>query len=130
MKDGTRIVGARRRLRVILHSKDGQLPVAKPLNGPVIEIDVSDFQFASALYGAIITFHREPVILGSDQHPSRFDFLDGMISAAVAVRHLRGRPAECETEELVAEADTENRDSSHGKRANDSRSVGHRVRVT
>src|SRR6476469_3713584 len=34
-EQGAGVVGARRRLGVVLHAKDGKLPVPQPLHGPV-----------------------------------------------------------------------------------------------
>ena len=108
---------SRRCLRMILHPKDGQRPVPKPLDAPVVEIYVGDLQVARTLHISVIAFNREAVILRSDEDATRLDFLYGMISAAVAIGHLRGRPSECQTDKLVAEADTEGGDSSRDKRA-------------
>ena len=123
-------MGARCSLRVILDSKDRQLPVAKALDGSVVEINVGHFEVGGTLYGPLVAFNRETVILRGDEHPTRLDFLDRVISAAVPVGHLSCRPAERETDELVAEAYPECGDSSHGELANDSWGVGDRFGVT
>ena len=53
--------------------------------------------------------HLEPVILGGDVGAARFQVLDGLVGAAVAVGQAAGGGADCQAENLVAQADAHER---------------------
>jgi hypothetical protein len=53
--------------------------------------------------------HREAVVLGGDLDAARAEVLHGMVGAAMAELELEGLPSACKAEDLVAEADAEDR---------------------
>ena len=58
---------ARRSLRVVLHGKDGQPPVAHPLQALVVQVDMGHLHLPGR---EGIQVHAEPVVLGGDLHPA------------------------------------------------------------
>src|SRR5512132_2324238 len=87
LKQGARVVWAGRRLRVILDSEHRQIPVPEAFDGSVIEVHMRDLELTRPLHRPFIAFDREAMILGGNKHSPRLDFLHGMISAAMPVRH-------------------------------------------
>jgi hypothetical protein len=88
------VVGARRGLRMILDSENREGSVPKAFDGPIVQIDVGDFQIRRTLYRLLVSFDGKAVVLRRDQDSARLDFLYRVISAAVSVRHLRRRATE------------------------------------
>jgi hypothetical protein len=62
--------------------------MAQAFNRSVIEVDVGHFQFAGTFDGALISLHCEAVILGGNEHLTRFNLLYRMIPPAMPVGHL------------------------------------------
>src|SRR6476661_8490452 len=104
-----RVVGARGGLWVVLDCKDRELAVHEPLYGSVIQVHVRHPQRRSAGNALFVPHHGKSVILGRYEHPIGIELAHGVISAAVAVRHLRCASAKSEPEELVTEANSQNR---------------------
>ena len=109
---------ARRSFGMILHPENRQVTVSKALYRPVIEGYMSDFQVTGSRHRAIITFNGETMILGCDQHSPGLDLLHRMIPPSMTVGHLDGRTAECQSQELMAEADPKDRHAVRGQRSN------------
>src|SRR4029079_876818 len=106
------VVGARRRFRVILHAEYWQCTVPDSLDGPVIQVDVSDLEVGRSGNPGFVSFDREAVILGGDQHATGLHFLHRMISAAMTVGEFFRRATERESQELMTEANSENRSAA------------------
>src|SRR5213593_534457 len=100
------VVRPRRGLGVILHGEHGLLAVAHALGGAVVEIDVRLHQ-PGLLHGREV--HREAMVLRSDLDAPGEEVLHWMIGAMVAELELVGVAAEGQAENLVAEADAEER---------------------
>src|SRR5436190_549879 len=87
LKQWSGVVGSRCRLGMVLNAKHRKLAMAEPFDRSVVEIHVRDLEVGSAGHRLFIPLNGEAVILRRDQHVTRRDFPDRMISAAVAVRH-------------------------------------------
>src|SRR6266568_4059181 len=99
------------------------------LDRAVIEVDMSHFQVPGTFDRSLVTLDGEAVILRGDKYPAGLDFLHRMVPAAMAIGHFRGRPAESQSEKLVAEANTECRDPLGRQRTDDPRGVCDCVRI-
>src|SRR5581483_7277588 len=126
----TRVVRTRSRFGVILHGEDWLLAVPQPFDRPVVQIDVSHGELWRPGDRILASLHRESVILGRDQHLAGRKVLDGMISAAMTVRHLHRARAVCESQDLMPQADTEYRDIPVGERADDVWRIRYRGGIT
>ena len=74
----------------------------KPFDGAVVQRDVADLRGVAGL-------DREAVVLGGHEHAPRAGHAHRMVRAAVSERKLERPQAEREPDELVAEADAEER---------------------
>src|SRR4051812_47873148 len=119
----------RRCLGMVLHSKHRQLPMTKPFYGPIVQVDVSHFQLTRACDRTLTSGHRKPMVLRCDEHFAGFELLNGMIPAAVAIRHFDRRSAEGQSKKLVAEADPKRWNPSAGDVANNPRRITDCLRV-
>ena len=94
---------------MILDAKHGKRPVAKALNRPVIQVHICDLEVRSAGNPCLAPLHGKPVVLGGDQHAPCGEFLDWVVPTTVPVGKLV-RPAPVgESEDLMPEADPEDR---------------------
>ena len=75
------------------------------LEGPVVQVHVG----RDDVGGEALAVDGEPVVLRRDGHEAARDVLDGVIRAPVPELELERRAAKRETEELVTEADPEDR---------------------
>src|SRR6202521_5951748 len=80
--------------------------MAEAFQGLVVEIDVGDLDVVLA---ERVGVDGEAMVLGCDLDPAVTQILDRMIAAAVAELQLVGLSAEGQAEELMAEADPEDR---------------------
>src|SRR2546421_926462 len=96
-------------LGVVLDRKDGQFPVPNAFYGAVIEVTVRHDQLRGPGYGLRFTLNRETVVLTGDQDLPGLQILHRMVSAPMAVGHLHRPRPEAEAQDLVAEADAEDR---------------------
>src|SRR5882724_6369049 len=95
----------RARLGVVLHGKDLLARDAQPLVAAVEERDVGRHDAG----GQALGHHHEAVILAGDLDAPGFEILDRVVGPAMAARHLRGLAAERQRQQLMAEADAEER---------------------
>ena len=98
------IVGAGAGLGVVLDAECGQVSAAQALHGVVVEVDVGD---VGTGYGAV--GHTEVVVLAGDLHRSGGQVAHRVVAAVVAEGELVGLPAQRRGQELVAQADAEDR---------------------
>jgi len=108
------VMGPGGRLRMILHGKDGVFAVPDPFHGAVIEVEVGYDEPGGVGHPGRVPPHREPMVLGRDKYLSRNEIADGMVAAPVPVGELHRLGAHGEAEQLVSEADPEDRDMSVG----------------
>ena len=132
---GTRRTAAGRRagrgrLRMVLDGKDRHVPVPQPLDRPVVQVHVGHLELRRAWDpGLRSPLDRESVILRRDQDAAGRELLHRVISAAVAVRHLDRVRAEGEAQDLMAEADPEDRHACVRDLAHRCRARSHRRRI-
>src|SRR6185436_12704429 len=103
------VVGSWGGLRMILHRKDRKFAVAESLDRAVIEVHVCDLECRRTGDPRLVALHGEPVILRRDEHATRLELANGVISASMSIRHLLGGRAEAEAQDLMPEADPEDR---------------------
>src|SRR5438477_9752012 len=95
----------------------------------VVEIHVGHFELGRAGNVVFAAFDSEAMILRRDQYLSAGDFLYRMISAAMTVRHFHRSRTIRESQDLMSQADTENRYAAIGDRAHSVRCVVDRGRI-
>jgi len=91
---------------VVLHREDRPLAVPEPLAGAIVEIHMRRFP---AELGHRRRIDREAVVLRGDLDLPGRRVLDRVVRAVMTEGQLVGAPAGREAEDLVAEADTEDR---------------------
>ena len=91
---------------MILHAKNRLRLVPHALDGLVVQIDAVHGDFRRQAFRV----HGKTVVLRRDFHPAGFQILDRLVRAAMAEFQFEGFPAERLPENLVAEANPENRE--------------------
>ena len=99
------VVRAGARLRVALEAERRSVHEAETLQAAVEEGHVGHFRVG----GKGRRIDREAVVLARDQHASRFNVLHRMVRAVVAELHLHRLRARRQRQQLMAEADAEDR---------------------
>ena len=92
------VMGARRRLRVVLDGKNRILSVLDAFDGPVVEVKVGDLKRLRTWNTARFAPDCESVVLRRDKYLSRSEIAHGMIAAPMSVRELLRLSAQRETE--------------------------------
>src|SRR4029077_10189771 len=110
------VMGARRRLRMVLDGKNRVLPVLDAFDGPVVEVKVGDLKRLRAGNARRFTANCESVVLRSDKYLSGRKIAHGMVAAAMAVWELHRFPAHRQAKQLVPEADAKDRNVPVGQR--------------
>src|SRR6478609_4449988 len=107
------VVWTRGRLRVVLHRKGAAVNEFDSLDDAVIGAGVADLcgTERGVELLARLTLECETVVLRGYRDPAGGVVDDRHIDAAVPKHHLVGRPAQGSTEDLVAEADAEQRNA-------------------
>ena len=101
-----RVVGTGTALGVVLHRKRRQRLVTDAFDRIVVEIDVRHLEALRNRLGQ----HREVVVLGRDLDRPRLQVLHRMVAAVVTELQAPRLRAARDREELVAQANPENRD--------------------
>src|SRR5262249_3515269 len=120
-----RVVGTGRSLRMVLDRKRRQAAVTESLARAVVEIDVSRHP-SRAFYRCRI--HREAVILRRDLDLTGREIPHRVVRAVMAKGQLVRLAARGQAEDLVAEANAEDRQPSQ-QGAHRVGEIGHRLRV-
>ena len=94
---------------MVLDGKNGVLPVPDAFDGPVVEVKVGDLKRLRTGDAFRIAAHGESVVLGRYKYLSRIEIPHRVVPPAVTIRQLHRLAAECQAEQLMAEADPENR---------------------
>src|SRR5471030_2597333 len=102
----TRIVRTGRGFRMVLHAEDRMVAQPEAFERLIVEIHVRDFHVARV---ERIRVHREAVIVRRDLHLLRYFVAHRMVGAAVAEFQLIGLAAKREPQQLVPQADAEDR---------------------
>src|SRR5437868_12707834 len=105
------VVGTGGGLGVVLHAEGPAVEQPQALDALVVEVDVADLGPAVGGVERRVEggLDREAVVVRGDLDLTGAQVLDRLVHAAVAVAELVGRQAERAAEELVAEADAEER---------------------
>src|SRR5687767_7546819 len=103
-------MGARRRLRVVLNGKNRVFPVPDALHSPVVEVKMGDLKRLRTGHSTRLPFHGKTVILRRDKYLSRIEIAYRMVPAAMSVREFRRLATQGQAEELMPEADPEDRE--------------------
>ena len=90
---------------VVLHAEGRQLAVAQPFDGLVVEVDVRDLELGRQGLG----IDGEAVVLRGDLDRAGLQVLHRLVRAAVAELELERLRAAGQAEQLVAQADAEDR---------------------
>src|SRR5260370_887850 len=98
-------------------------------DGAIIEVEVRDLEPRGARNSRGIAPYRESMVLRGDKYLSGRKIAHGMVAAAMAVRELHGFAPKGEAEELVAEADAEDRHAAVGQVAQRRDRVAHGRRI-
>src|SRR6266699_1733417 len=80
---------------------------------PVVEVHVRHIEVARPRDAALISLHREPVVLRCDEHSAASHLFYRVIATAMAVRKLDCRASEREAEQLMPEANSKYRSAAH-----------------
>jgi len=127
---GVGIVGPGGRFRVVLHCENWKCFVPKAFHRSVVQVHVGDFEIGGAGDSLRSAIHRKSVILRGNEHPPGGQFSNGVISAPVPVGHFAGGPPESQTQELMTQADPENRHATFDQSAHGFDGIGQACRVT
>ena len=119
------VVGTGAGLGVVLHAERVGVAGGEALADAVVEVDVGQVGDA----GQRVDRDREVVVLRRDLDRPRREVLDGVVGAVVAERQLDRRAAERPGQQLVAEADAEDRDAGAEQVGEDRRRAGDLGRV-
>ena len=123
-----RVVRPGRGLRVVLHGEGRGLQGPEPLDHPVVEVHVRRLGVRNGAGGNGVV-----VVLARDLDHAGLEALHRVVGAVVTEGQLVGRAAQCGGEDLVPEADAEDRDLPHqighggggaGQRGRVARAVG------
>src|SRR6478735_3927775 len=108
------VVRAGRGLGVVLHGVRGTVEALEPLDDVVVEAHVRDTDAAVCRVAVLVEgrVHGEAVVVGRHLDLAGRAVHDRLVDAAVAVLQLVRAEAEGATEQLVAEADAEERDAA------------------
>ena len=104
---------------MVLHAEDRQALVPQALERLIVEVDVAQLDVGWKSGG----IDREAMILGGDLDLAGRLVADRVVGAAVAELELEGLAAEGLAENLVPEADAEDRESLATRRRCESRSA-------
>src|SRR5215208_1090519 len=99
-----RVVGPGPGLWMELHRAGTLAWEREPLDGAVVERDVSDL--------GTVPLDREAMVLARDEHAVRAQVEHRVVRTAVAERELEGLESRRQREQLMAEADAEERDAA------------------
>src|SRR5579863_3422159 len=99
------VMGTRGRLRMILDRKYRQTPVPHSLDGAVVQIDVRNHDLALERGGV----DREAVVVSRDLNGLGTKVHHGLISAMMPELEFIGLTAQRQAQNLMAEADPEDR---------------------
>src|SRR5438132_801439 len=108
---------------VVLDAEHRQRAVTEAFDRSIVQVALRDVEVAGGDRGRI---DLELVVLAGDVHTARVEVLDRMVGAVVAVRKTRGGCARGAPENLVAEADAEDREVAERLPRQLDRAVQHR----
>jgi hypothetical protein len=102
-----------RRLGMVLSGKDRPALDREALDRAVVEVDLGD----PAIRRQTVGIDGEAVILAGDRHLAGQQVLHRLVAAVVAELELEGAAAHRQSEQLMTEADAEDRRAGRGQLA-------------
>ena len=75
---------------MVLNGEDRQLSMPETFDGPIVEIEVGDFETWSAWNPTFFSRNGEPMVLRRNENASCLKLADWVIPAAMAVWKLGG----------------------------------------
>src|SRR5579859_7721421 len=115
---------------MILDGENRVLPMPHPFHSPVIEVEVGDLKCFRTGHSAGVALDCESMILGCDKYLSRMHIPHWVIPAAMAVRELHRLSTERQSEQLMTETNSENRQLTIGEVADGVDGVADRRGIT
>src|SRR4029079_3667415 len=110
LKQIMRIMRTRRRLRMILHTEQREIPVPHPFQRVVVQIDVGEFHFTLRQR---IRIDSKIMVVRRDLDLPRVQLLYGMVSAMMSKLQLESFSAKRNSRELMPKANPEDRLTTH-----------------
>src|SRR6185312_1035160 len=123
------VVRSWRSFGMILNGEHWQGAMPQAFYRFVVQVHVRHLELGGARNSGVVSLDREAMILRRYQHAPRRDIEHWVVSAAMAVRHLGRGAAKCETDQLMAKADAEHRNTRIGELAYRLRCVRNRVGI-
>src|SRR5690606_40213793 len=93
----------------VLHPEYGKLPVPETLDGAVVEVHVRHSQCRGAWNSRLVAADRKSVVLRGDQHLAVIHGANRLIPSPVPEGQLLRLAAEGQCQQLMSQADPENR---------------------
>src|SRR5271163_326534 len=105
-----RVMRPWRSLGMILHAEQRQVPVSQPFQSRVIQIDVSQLNFALRQR---IRIHREVMVVSRDLNLAGLQLLHRVVPTMMSKLQLESFPAQRDADELMSQANAKDRHSPH-----------------
>ena len=99
------------RLRMVLYGEERQLPMANALDGAIVQIYVRHLEGRCSRDPFAVANYREAMVLSCDQHMAAAKVPHRVIAASMTIGQLGGGAPVCQTDQLMAEADSESRET-------------------
>jgi hypothetical protein len=123
------VVGAGRRLGMVLDGENRGFSVSDAFYGAVIEVKVRDLKCLRTWDTAGIAPDGESVVLGGDKHLPCREITNRVVSSPMSIGELYRVASERESQQLMAEADAENGKRPIGEFADRVDRIPHRCRI-
>src|SRR5205085_1828 len=111
VEERTAVMGPWSGLRMVLNGENRLCPVLQSLDGPIVQVHMRDLKVRGPWDLGFRPLNCESVVLGCDQDLSRLHILHRMIPAPMAIRHLDRLGPIGQREDLMTEADAEDRNA-------------------
>jgi len=108
------VMWARRRLRMVLNGENRVLPMPDSFYGTIIEVKVGDLKRLRTGYTRRVPLDRKSVVLRRDKYFSCREIPHGMVTTAVPVGEFDRVSPQGKTEQLMPQANPEDRDGPRG----------------
>ena len=118
-----------RSLGVILNREEGELAVANPFDGSIIQVQMGDLESRRSRHARLTSNHRKAMVLSSDKDLIRADVPYRMVPPSVAIGKLGCRSAVGQPNQLVPQTDAKGRETGSGERANGFERIAYGPRI-
>jgi hypothetical protein len=110
---------------MVLNGKQRKFAVADPLDGSIVQVQMSDLRCGGARHPISVSNHCESMVLRRDQHLVCPEIPHRMITAAMAVRQLGGGATVGQADQLMTETNPEGREPGIGELPDTLQRVAH-----